>query len=418
MKKLGYVFAALFIVASAPFMHAQKVIERTVAVFDFAPMNNSDAQYSSICADTIAIELERIGYTVLDTGTTRKTYKGSLIDEPALIQFAQEQQADVVVMGFYSIEGTSIYIGVRAIDILTGLTAVAIIENGKGGVQIFDTIDEITSKVAKKIREALQPIPESVLVIRREITKVETKVIEEVIEQGTPVTIFLLSKDEGAEVYSGDTYLGTIENGRLSLDTKEDSSLILTLQKANYYPRTITIKATSKKPENMLGRLQPIAKNEFVGLSSHDRPMGLYALYSRAIFADIFYYGGQTGFFFIPADYNFDKPEEHNPNAFFEFPLYATLTFYPIGIFAPQYIIQPYIRGGIGGELYFANFPVSFSFAAVAARGIITFGLIVFPGQFALSGEVQVVSPSIVDYGTLTGMRGAIHVCIGVRHIW
>lgn len=394
-----------------------KLIERTVAVFDFEPMSGSVADYSSLCADTIAIELERIGYTVLDTAAIRKAYKGSLLDDSAVIQFAKAQNADVVVMGFYIVEGASLHIGVRAIDILTGLIAVAIFDTGKGGVAVFDTIDEISARVAKRIRETLQPLPESELVVYKEIVKEETTVVEEVVEQGIPVTILVKSNDEGAEVYSGDTLLGVIEQGQLAIDTKEGAPLILTIKKPGFYTRTVNIKASSKKPQVKIRRLQIIANNEAAAFIAHDRPLGFNGLYSRAIFPDIFYYGGLTGFFFIPFDFNFEAPE-HDTRAFFELPLYATLTFYPIGIFAPQYTFQPYIRAGIGGELYFSNFPNGFAFSAVAGRGIISLGLTVAPESFALTGEIQFVSTPFAGWGYINPLPPVIHLCIGVRLIW
>ena len=80
MRRTIVLVCALVFALSA-YAQGTKLIERTVAVFDFAPMNGSESDYSSICADTIAIELERVGYTVLDTGKIRKEYKGSLLDE-------------------------------------------------------------------------------------------------------------------------------------------------------------------------------------------------------------------------------------------------------------------------------------------------------------------------------------------------
>ncbi len=417
MKKLYYVFAALFIVASAPLVHAQKLIERTVAVFDFAPMINSEAEYSSICADTIAIELERIGYTVIDTNVIRKSYKGSLVDEPALIQFAKTQKADVVVMGFYIIEGGSLHIGVRAIDILTGLTAVSAFNTGKGGVAIFNTIDAISAQVAQKIREALQPLPESELIVYREVTKVETKVIEEVIEQGTPVSFIIKSPDEGAQVFSGDTLLGTIEKGELVINSKEGANLVLTIKKEGSYPRTVQIAVSAKKPVHTIRKLQPVALNDVQAQLSHDRPFGLYGSYSRAIFPEIFYYGGMTGFFVIPLDYSFDSPD-HDPRTFFELPLYATLAFYPLGIFAPQYVFQPYLKIGLGGELYCTNFPDGFNFGAITARGSIALGMLVVPGTVAVILENLFISPPIVSLGLIKDLPFTMHLLIGVRYIW
>ncbi|HOT59586.1 MAG TPA: hypothetical protein PK074_05465 [Spirochaetales bacterium] len=417
MKKLHYVFFISILCIFTPLVHAQKLIERTVAVFDFAPMNNSEADYSSICADTIAIELERIGYTVIDTNIIRKNYKGSLLDEPALIEFAKTQKADVVVLGFYVIEGNTLHVGVRAIDILTGLNAVAAFNTGKGGVAVFETIDDISAKVAQRIREALQPLPESELIIYREVTKVETTTVEEVVEQGTPVTIILQSKDNGAEVFIGETLLGVIENGQLAVDTKEGAELIITIKKQGFYPKTIQFKATSKKPTVTARGLVPVSYNEVQVFVASDRPLGFNGMYSRAIFPDIFYYGAQSGFFVIPMDFNFDT-ETHDPRAFFEIPLFVTLTFYPIGLFNPQYIFQPYLRLATGGELYFANFPSPFQFGAATMRSMVSFGMTLIPGTIAMSGELQFVSPSYLSWGIIGEIPFTLHLCIGVRYIW
>lgn len=411
------VFICQLLLVLALYAQSTQLVERTVAVFDFAPMNDSEADYSSICADTIAIELERVGYTVLDTGKIRKEYKGSLLDEAAMIQYAKNVKADVVVLGFYVIESNMLHVGVRALDILTGLNAVAAFNTGKGGVAVFDTIDDISAKVAKRIREALQPVPESELVIYREVTKVETTTVEEIVEQGTPVTITLQSKDNGAEVFIGETLLGVIENGQLAIDTKEGAELIITIKKQGFYPKTIQFKATSKKPSVTARGLVPVSHNELQVFVAHDRPLGFSGMYSRAIFPDIFYYGAQSGFFFIPMDYNFDV-ETHDKRAFFEVPLYATLTFYPIGLVNPQYIFQPYLRLATGGELYFANFPSTFQFGAATMRSMVSLGMTLFPGTVAISGELQFASPSYLSWGIIEEIPFTLHLCIGARYIW
>lgn len=417
MKKLIIVVFILFFNSLSSLLFAQKLVERTVAVFDFAPFNNSEGDYASIFADTIAIELERIGFLVLDTSTIRKNFKNSLIDEQAMIQFARENKADVIVMGFYVIEGNTIYIGLRAIDIFTGLVAVSIIDTGKGGVAIFDTIDEISMRVAKKIREALQPLPESEYIVYREITKVQTTVIEEVIEEGTPVTITLKAKDEGAEVFSGDTLLGTIENGMLAINTKEGANLAITITKPGFYSQSLVIKVSGKNPTVSIQQLRPIAINELVVSMSHDRPLGLTVLYSRAIIPDTLFYGGQSGFMTIPLDFDFGAPE-HDSNAFFEVPLFLTLTFYPLGMLAPTFPLQPFLRAYIGGEVYFANFPNAFNFSAINARGMIALGMTIFPHIVAITGEIQLGSPAFVSWGTLRGFPPVIHLSIGARYTW
>lgn len=82
-------------------------------------------------------------------------------------------QSDIVIMGFYYIEGSSIAISTTVYDVLSNQVRMSRIYRGQVTADIFDTIDEITTDIGERIRQVLPAITmdsaENVRTIRRNL---------------------------------------------------------------------------------------------------------------------------------------------------------------------------------------------------------------------------------------------------------
>lgn len=209
---------------------------RRVAVFEFAPLAGSSAAYARLFADSLGLELERQGYRVVQAARLKELLAVPATDLAAAVTAARFAGADVAVVGFYLIEGQRLRIGARAVDLASEAVALSVEAAGAAGFDIFDTIDALSADLAARIRVALEPVLRPETIVEREEIIVETVVVEEVLELGTPITVTLLSSDEGAVLRAvdparGDPELGIVAEGLLELATKEGAALALILSK-------------------------------------------------------------------------------------------------------------------------------------------------------------------------------------------
>jgi hypothetical protein len=243
----------------------ERLVERTVLVLD--PVNVSDVAgefefIGSLVSDTINLNLELVEYRVIDGGIWReaadeaKFAEELYLDKEQAMKFAASLGADVLVNGVFRVEGDNIIIGMKAYDIFTGRIATAINNTGPAGVGIYDTIDESAEAISEKIRENLKPLPESVITVQREEIRVETKIVEEVVELGESITVTFNSTDEGAQLYLGGAqYVGAIENGTFEYLTGPNSFLDFEVRLEGYHSDSVQVEVKTRDVEVNLRRL-------------------------------------------------------------------------------------------------------------------------------------------------------------------
>jgi TolB-like protein len=407
----------ILLLSSALNARAQGSLVRRVAVFDFVPLAGAPSSYARLIADSLSLELERVGYPAVPGARLRELLAEPATEVSAALAAARFAGADVAVIGFYALEGGQLRIGVRAIDASSEALALSAQDTGLAGLDIFDTIDRMSADIAGRIKIALEPVPTAVQLIEREEIIIETIVVEEVIELGTPIRIRLLSADEGALLQALDgerglVDLGVIQEGYFDLATKEGAFLSLRLSKEGFNDRSLEFTATGLEPELRLKALARRPAPEWFARLSLDRPFGAEAGTRRFFWRDLVSLDASAGLYFIPYVYpeflRFGiEPSIDAPGGSADLLLATDGRFYPLNFFLPGSLIQPYLSLGFSADLTLAFSPsgedARLSFLFKNLSGI---GLRWTNARFSLSAEARLVSPAILSLGALQGSRG------------
>jgi len=320
----------------------------------------------------------------------------------------------VAVTGFYVLEGSQIRIGVRALDIVAGgMVAVAASEAGPAGIEVFDTIDAISARIAKRVREALKPIPKAAVTVEREEIRVETTVVEEVIELGTPVTVRLGSPDEGATVSLAGQPFGTVAEGFIDLPGKDGEDLILTIGKEGYHEQELTIPVRSRKPTARAPRLRRISDRELAFKLGMDRPLGLDAEARFWLIPELLAWEASVGLFYIPFQYpDFATFGETATilgpgEGAIELPVAGSARFFPYWFIRRDTFLSPYLDLSLSETLLLlpANLVQGEPALAVFTRFGVAPGLRMRFNGWDLSLDAQLLSPRFLGLGTLSGTR-------------
>lgn len=393
---------------------AQETIERHVMVLYFVPLSGASASYSALCADTIAIELERLGYLVMPAQQTREAFRGDALDNNAVYQAAVSLGMDVAVIGFYVVEGSQIRIGVRALDIVAGgAVAVAASESGPAGIEVFETIDAISARIAKRVREALKPIPKAAVTVEREEIRVETTVVEEVVELGTPVTFRLSSADDGAVVAVAGQPFGQIADGFVDLPGKDGEDLIVTIGKEGYHEQELTLPVRASKPSGKAPRLRRVSDREIAFTFGMDRPLGLDAGARFWLVPELLAWQAGVGLFYIPFEYpefaTFGETATilGSGEGTVELPVAGSVRFFPYWFLRRDTAVSPYIELSLSETLlaFPANLVQGEPAFAVFTRLGVGAGLRLRFAGWDLSLDAQLLSPRFLGLGTLSGTK-------------
>lgn len=387
---------------------------RRVAVFEFAPLAGSSAAYARLFADSLALELERQGYRIVQAARLKELLAVPATDLAAALTAARFAGADVAVVGFYLIEGQRLRIGARAVDLASEAVALSLEAEGAAGFDIFDTIDTLSVDLAGRVRVALEPVLKPETIIEREEIIVETVVVEEVLELGTPITVTLLSSDEGAVLRAvdparDDPELGVIVEGRLELATKEGAALALILSKDGHYPRRLSFTASAAEPERTLPRLTAKPVPELFFRAALDRPFGLEFGLRRYLFSASLGLESSAGFFIIPYVYPAFmrlgvEPSIDEPGGALVLSLGAAAAFYPLNLLAPSIRLRPFILAGFASDFTDASSAeASSGGVAWALRGVGGLGLRLGGSGYSVAVALSFISPVILSLGGLQG---------------
>lgn len=387
---------------------------RRVAVYEFVPLAGSSAAYARLFADSLALELERQGYRIVAAARLKELLAVPATDLAAAVAAARFAGADVAVVGFYLIEGQRIRIGARAVDLASEAVALSLEAEGAAGFDIFDTIDALSADLAARVRVALEPVLKSETIVEREEIIVETVVVEEVLELGTPITVALLSGDEGAVVRAedparGDPELGVVNEGRLELATKEGAALALIVGKEGHYPKRLSFTASAAEPERRLPRLTAKPASELFFRAALDRPFGLELGYRRYLLAESLAVDAAAGLYFVPYAYpafmRFGvDPTIDELGGAVDLSLGAAAAFYPLSLLVPSLRLRPFIHAGLGSDLTLAlaagsgSPPISWTL-----RGLGGLGLRYGGRGYSLALALSFISPAMLSLGALQG---------------
>lgn len=236
---------------------SQDLTKRTVLVLNFVNFseNKTNANLSKVFADSLAIALEEADFLVVSQDLVKKRLEelklgdADLLSLDSMRSLALEFKADVLLVGFYTVDGKVLYTGVRAYDLFADRLAFANIANGEAGLAVFDTVDSIALSAASAIRDKLPPLAAS------EVTELQEKVIRVAsiensgVEIGEVIPITIYSENEDAEVFNGKQLLGRITKGFLIDKGKANTSLNLTLKKKGYFDFTQSFYVTKEKSD-------------------------------------------------------------------------------------------------------------------------------------------------------------------------
>jgi len=303
----------------------ERLVERTVLVLD--PVNFSDVEgefqfIGTLVSDTINLNLEEVEYTVVSGETWRPAAVEAEFDETLFLdkvramEFAAALGADVLVNGVFRVEGDNIIIGMKAYDIFTGRIATAVTKTGPAGVGIYDTIDEAALAISEKIRENLKPLPESVITVQREEIRVETKIVEEVVELDKSIKVTFYSDDEGAELLlGGSQFVGAIQDGKLEYLTGPNSFLNFEIRKEGYHPDTVEVEVRTRDIEVDLDRLYWNTRWEIsIGVLVLE-PLGAGTQFRYFLIPDRVAVYACGGLYFLP-DTHYFWNDEFDPGSF------------------------------------------------------------------------------------------------------
>lgn len=387
---------------------------RRVAVFEFVPLAGSSAAYARLFADSLALELERQGYRVVPAARLKELLAAPATNLAAALTAARFAGADVAVVGFYLIEGQRLRIGARAVDLGSEAVALSLEAEGAAGFDIFDTIDALSADLAGRVRVALEPVLKPETIVEREEIIVETVVVEEVLELGTPITVTLLSSDEGAVLRAvdparGNPELGAVVGGRLELATKEGAALALIVSKEGYYPRSLSFTASAAEPERALPRLTARPVPELFFRAALDRPFGLEVGLRRYPLSGSLGLEASAGLFFIPYAYpefmRFGvEPSIDGPGGALDLTVGAAAALYPLSLLVPSSRLRPFIYAGLASDLS-AAFAAGASLPPVAwaLRGTGGLGLRYGGRGYSVALALSFISPAVLSLGALQG---------------
>lgn len=320
--------------------------KRTVLVLNFVNFseNKTNANLSKVFADSLAIALEESDFLVVPQDGVKKRLEelklvdADLLSLDSLRSIALEFKADVLLVGFYTVDGKVLYTGVRAYDLFADRLAFANIANGEAGLAVFDTVDSIALSAAAAIRDKLPPLAAS------EVTELQEKVIRVAtiensgIEIGEVIPITIYSKSEDAEVYSGKILLGRITGGKLIDKGKANTSLNLTVKKKGYFDLTQSFYITKENSNCTFGTM---AKN-----SMFDFSLSFFPHFLPGVMTEVRY--------FPFGEWVFLTGRACVGPIFLDFP--------PLGLDS----IVPGLKSSVllGSNLFFnGNFPVRFSYS-------------------------------------------------------
>lgn len=169
------------------------LIKRRVIILNFVNLSeNEDYDYlSTAMPDSILTALVRTDNFILmhrdDAWVVMDDYgidTRDLLSEDNALFICEKVDADIVVMGSFTIEDNTLWVNSKALGLRSGQIR-AIYEGTANfsGAEIFDAIDNVSSQLAANMAENIPPEPQIVRYVETERVVVEEKIVEKEVER-------------------------------------------------------------------------------------------------------------------------------------------------------------------------------------------------------------------------------------------
>ena len=204
------------------------------------------SQYQSIIFNQLDAELRNAGFRIIPRERWEPVIEkkgiraGDLYQGTPAVEVARQVDAEIAVVSFYSVEERQLILEIKCYDAAQNALVSGVFKTARVNLSVYNVIGEAVAELIPGIR-LIGPPP-----------SIDSPVVEE---------IALVSKDEGAEIYLGDTgFVGRITDGRLVLPPipfAVGSKITIEERKEEYHNGVETIKL--KEPQ-MLVELKPLRK--------------------------------------------------------------------------------------------------------------------------------------------------------------
>lgn len=244
---------------------------RKVCVFDVPRIQKDEEEsegeiFTEVIKNTLVFELKVAGFEIIDDAIWKEIKeKDRYSDEDLLegsnaVALASQVNADVAIIGFYSVEQRRILFGIKCYDVKSRRLAVSLLKSGRAGVSATSLINDAIEEIIPKISEQLSAYSAQGDTIEKEVIVYEDITFKEMIEMGTRIQVTLKSVDEDADVYLADTHIGKIKGGEISFESKASSVVEVRVEKSRHHPGTYEFELGEEDEVIKLPRLGKVSR--------------------------------------------------------------------------------------------------------------------------------------------------------------
>jgi len=197
--------------------------------------------------ETLTLELKNSGYRLIDDALwkSKQEEKGysllDLIDSEKTLELGKMVNADIIISQFYYIENNHMTLGLKCYDLKTKSLIAQSIQEGRLGLSISSTINEVIAELIPQLKLNIQPIASVGEDLKKDIIIEEIVKIPVFAEKGKKVNVHLQSPDNDVELYLADEKIGSMIDGVLDIEIQANSNLLLSLKKPGYHTESIKI---------------------------------------------------------------------------------------------------------------------------------------------------------------------------------
>ena len=219
----------------------------SACVFAVVDLSDSgdNAQFQQIIREQLELELSGAGFATVPAARWQAArdqlgYSDvELTEGTKAIAVGEALDVQVVVTGFYRIEGGRIVLELKAYDVLQRAFITGVLRTGTVDLSMYTLIDTAVARMLPEIR----------------LFSVDPGSID--VQQVKEITLF--SQDEDAEVYlAGEQFVGRVRQGALTLPyfpLAVGSTIRVVTRKEGYYPHEQEIAIREPRVEETLKRL-------------------------------------------------------------------------------------------------------------------------------------------------------------------
>jgi hypothetical protein len=218
-------------------------------VFVVADLSDTaeNARFQEVIRAQLELELREVGFQVIETDRWQKVRDAlgysdrDLTAGTRAVEVGDALGAQIVVTGFYRIEGERIVLELKAYDVLQRAFITGVLRTGTVDLSMYTLLDTAVARMVPEIRLLVAgPLPENVRQVKE-------------------ITFF--SQDEGAEIYlAGEQLVGRVQQGVLTLPyfpLAVGSTIRIEKRREGYYTSTEDLEITEPRVEITLRPMTP-----------------------------------------------------------------------------------------------------------------------------------------------------------------